>query len=157
MDLALATGRGEPLLASWDGSALVQDRHVCQIGERDELEPDYYRDIEATRIRRFPVRMVTSVGISSVVKAALAPVDGESLPLWVHVDVDVLDQAVMPAVDSPGSPGLTFEALADLLAQLLKSGRVRGLDVAIYDPDLDPTRRYAKGIVECLRQAFAAH
>jgi arginase len=27
-------------------------------------------------------------------------------PFWIHLDVDVLDQAVMPAVDSPGSPGI---------------------------------------------------
>jgi arginase family enzyme len=30
---------------------------------------------------------------------------------WLHVDLDVLDRSAMPAVDSPGTPGLTFAQL----------------------------------------------
>lgn len=61
----------------------------------------------------------------------------------------------MPAVDSPGAPGLTFAELAALVAALLATGRFGGADVAIYDPDLDPDRRYARGLVACLGTAFA--
>ena len=39
--------------------------------------------------------------------------------VWLHVDLDVLDQGVMPAVDSPGSPGLDFAQLAGLLSRLV--------------------------------------
>lgn len=155
MDLALATGRGEPLLALWDGAPLVADELVSQIGERDELDPDYdYRDIETTRIRRFPVRAVQRSGIARTVAAVLAPVGGLEPPLWLHVDLDVLDEGVMPAVDSPGSPGLSYEALSELIGRLLASGRIVGLDVAIYDPDLDPDGAYAGRIVDCLARAF---
>lgn len=156
MDLALATGRGEPLLAEWNEQPLVEDRHVSQIGERDELDSDYaYRDIEATRIRRFPVRSVLEKGVAATVDEALAPVDGQSLPLWLHIDLDVLDGRLMPAVDSPGSPGLTFEGLSELAGRMLASGRCIGADVAIYDPDLDPDRRHARALVACLGRAFA--
>ncbi len=72
---------------------------------------------------------------------------------WVHVDLDVLDQRVMNAVDSPGSPGLDFPQLATLLRTLLASGRVIGLDVCIYDPDLDPGHHLAQPIVDCLVDA----
>lgn len=34
---------------------------------------------------------------------------------WVHLDVDVLDQAIMPAVDCPGSPGIPPEDLVAIL------------------------------------------
>jgi arginase len=60
--------------------------------------------------------------------------------VWLYADLDVLDQVVMPAVDSPGSPGLDFAQLAELLSRLL--GRVIGLDVTIYDPELDPAGEY---------------
>lgn len=156
MDLALATGRGEPLLADWGGAPLVDDALVSQIGERDELDPDYdYRDIEATRIRRFPVRAVKRSGLASVVRSVLAPVEGREPGLWLHVDLDVLDAEIMAAVDSPGSPGFSYAELAELLGRLLASGRVIGLDVTIYDPDLDPDRRHAPRIVDCLAEAFA--
>jgi arginase len=75
--------------------------------------------------------------------------------VWLHVDLDVLDQGVLPAVDSPGSPGLDFAQLADLLARLVGTGRVIGLDVTIYDPELDPKGEYLPAIVDCLASGLA--
>jgi arginase len=60
----------------------------------------------------------------------------------------------MPAVDSPGSPGLSFEQLAELMSRLINSGHILGVDVTIYDPDLDPMQSYARAIVDCLANAF---
>ena len=155
MDLALATGRGEPLLSMWNGRALVMDRNVVQIGERDELDQDYaYRDIEGTCIGRLPVRTVQTLGVQTTVERTLAKLADASVPLWLHIDLDVLDQAVLPAVDSPGSPGLTFEELAELVGRFLKSRRLIGMDIAIYDPDLDPSGRHARAIVRCFQAAF---
>ena len=57
---------------------------------------------------------------------------------WLHVDLDVLDEKVMPAVDSPGSPGFDYAQLADLVGRLAASGRIVGADFAIYDPERDP-------------------
>lgn len=157
MDLALATGRGEPLLADWDGRPLVADDRVVQIGERDELTADFdYRDIEDTAIHRIPVRRLLANGIAATVQYALSVGAAQSLRFWLHIDLDVLDGKVMPAVDSPGSPGLTHDQLADLVEGLLASGRIRGASVTIYDPELDRTGRYAREIVACLGRAFDA-
>ncbi len=57
---------------------------------------------------------------------------------WVHLDADVLDPTVMPAVDSPDPDGLLPGELLALLRPLLASPRCVGLNVTIYDPDLDP-------------------
>jgi len=56
----------------------------------------------------------------------------------VHVDADVLDDAVMPAVDHRQPGGLTPGELATILAAAMASGRVAGVDVTIYNPALDP-------------------
>jgi arginase len=58
--------------------------------------------------------------------------------LWVRLDADVLDPGVMPAVDSPDDDGLFPDGLAALLRRLVRSPRCVGLNVTIYDPDLDP-------------------
>jgi arginase len=68
----------------------------------------------------------------------------------------VLDQTVIPAVDSPGSPGLDFVQLAELLSRLVTGGRVIGPDVTIYDPELDPDGSYLPGIVACLGAGLKA-
>jgi len=155
MDLALATGRGEKLLAAWEGRPLVADRDVVQIGERDELSADYdYRDIEQTEILRIPVRWVLKNGVEATIARALASGGGASQPRWLHVDLDVLDERVMAAVDSPGRPGLQFDELARLIAGLMRAGRIVGADVAIFDPELDPMGTYARAIVACLGHVF---
>ena len=56
----------------------------------------------------------------------------------MHVDADVLDDAVMPAVDHRQPGGLTPGELATILAAAMASGRVAGVDVTIYNPALDP-------------------
>lgn len=44
----------------------------------------------------------------------------------------------MPAVDSPDPDGLFPDELLALLRPLVRSPRCAGLNVTIYDPDLDP-------------------
>jgi arginase len=73
---------------------------------------------------------------------------------WLHVDVDVLDQKVMPAVDSPGSPGLNLDQLATLIKRLRASARIIGADISVFDPELDPEGRHARALARCLAQAF---
>jgi arginase len=56
----------------------------------------------------------------------------------------------MGAVDSPEPDGLRCEELVELLAPLVRDQRARGLEVTIYDPALDPTRRDAATLVALL-------
>ena len=74
---------------------------------------------------------------------------------WLHLDVDVLDDAIMPAVDSPQPDGLTVAELETLVAPLLDSGTVVGAEVTIYDPDLDPTGAAGRQLVGVLARLFA--
>jgi arginase len=70
------------------------------------------------------------------------------------VDADVLDPSVMPAVDTPEPGGLRLEELEVLLRALLATGRAAGVQVCIYDPDLDSDRRYARSLCGVLAAAF---
>ena len=161
MDLALATGRGERILTQWPGieGPLVADEDAVQAGERDAESPDYdkyYGDIVRTTITRLTIQQIQREGIPRTAERIVARLAERKLDrAWVHVDLDVLDEKVMNAVDSPGTPGFDFTQLAQLLRALVHSGRVIGLDACIYDPDLDPGHRFAKPIVECLTTALA--
>jgi arginase len=160
MDLALVTGRGEPLLTRWpdiDGP-LVRDEDAIQLGERNALSEGFrasYGDIERTAITRYIIQDVLEAGIEHIALSVIERLRARGLDrVWLHVDLDVLDQSVMPAVDSPGSPGLTFAQLRSLLARLYRSGRVAGGTTTIYDPARDPENRYAAPIVVTLGEAF---
>ena len=75
-------------------------------------------------------------------------------PFWVHLDIDVLDRAVMPALDSPGSPGIGLPDLEALLGALASRDAFAGMTVTIYDPDLDPAGTCADLIAALLAGVF---
>jgi arginase len=159
MDLALASGRGEALLTEWgdEFTPLVADERIVQIGEREDQDTDYaYPDIQHTRIHRINIRTALAQGIEATAREASGHLRVQHLQrIWLHVDVDVLDQKVMPAVDSPGSPGLNFDQLATLIKRLRASGGIIGADISVFDPELDPEGRYARGLVHTLVDGFA--
>ena len=162
MDLALASGRGERLLTHWPevGSPLVEDADIVQIGERGSDEPwfkQFYGDILETAITRLTAQYVLEEGIDIGAHRVLARLENRGLEkAWLHVDLDVLDQKVMPAVDSPGSPGFDYEQLAQLMRLLVASGRIAGADFAIYDPERDPGHAHARGLVGCIAKGIKA-
>ncbi len=156
MDLALASGRGELLLTDWPeiGKPLASDADVIQLGERNAESPsfkDYYGDILRTEITQFTIQRVLSDGIDATARRVIAKLEARGLDeVWLHVDLDVLDQSVMPAVDSPGSPGLDYLQLTELVGALCASGRIVGTNFTIYDPERDPEARYASPLVRCI-------
>jgi len=158
MDLALTTGRGEPLLTEWPRGVgpLVPDEQVVQIGERAGRNADLAcPDANNTAITRLDVFTAREFGPAEVIERTLAVLAKQrDWPFWIHLDVDVLDQTVMPAVDSPGSPGIDEPDLVDLLRALLKQELCAGMTVTIYDPDLDPQGEFAARIVALLRRVF---
>lgn len=157
MDLALATGRGDPLMTDWPGvpPPLVPDEQVVQIGEREGHKPDYaWRDVFDTAFNRIDVFEARKLGADAVVGSALATIDRKDWPFWLHFDIDVLDQTVMPAVDSPGSPGIEPDELRRILARLAGNPRCAGMNVTIFDPDLDPDGKLAKWLVDFLGGVF---
>lgn len=158
MDLALATGRGEALMTDWPdvASPLVPEEHVIQIGEREGHSPDFaWPDVEKTAMTRIDVFAARQIGPQAVIDRTNTTLDQEpNRPFWIHFDVDVLDQAVMPAVDTPGTPGIDLEDVTVILRSLIAAPRCRGMSVTIFDPDLDPTGELARLLVHLLKGVF---
>lgn len=154
MDLAIVTGRGEPLATQWPRIAgpLVEDHHVVQIGERESRDADFaWPDINDTQITCIDVFQAREIGATAVVRRANEVIDKASTTgFWLHLDIDVLDQTVMPAVDSPGSPGIDLPELERILSKLIRRGDCVGMTVTVFDPDLDPDGTYAKLLVSLL-------
>jgi arginase len=158
MDLALATGRGETLMTEWPGVAapLVPDAQVIQLGEREGRDADWaWPDIKETAIRLLEIHEVKANGADWALAQILQVIARQpEWPFWVHFDVDVLDQSVMPAVDSPGSPGIQPHDLRRILRTLVHEPRCAGMTMTIFDPDLDPNGVYASLLVRVLADVF---
>ena len=150
-DLAAVTGRAAPQLADIDGlSPYVREEDVVALGER-EGDPGERAAIAETAITVHDLDALRSLGIAgAVAEVRTRLADG----YWIHVDADVIDSALLPAVDSPAPDGLTFEELAELLRGLL-AGPALGLQVTVFDPDLDPDGSQARALTDCLVSAAA--
>jgi arginase len=154
-DLALVTGRGQPDISDMDGlSPYVRDEDVSVVGIRnydecrDELMALKIQLAVAEDIRR---------DAEAVAREALTRLESDELGgFWVHMDADVLDPSVMPAVDSPDPRGLAIDEVGLLLRTLVTSPRCAGFQLTIYDPDLDPDGRCAKLLADLVEHALAA-
>jgi arginase len=154
MDLAIVSGRGPAVLADIDGlRPLVRDEDIVAFGYRDAAEQREHgsQDIRATSIHTFPLDRVRSLGIPDAAAQALTGLRLDRLEgLWLHLDADVLNDAIMPAVDYRMPGGLDWNELSALLGLLMGTGKVVGLNIGIFNPKLDPDGSVARRFSTCL-------
>src|SRR5436190_19912458 len=161
MCLALAVGRGDTPLARLTGDApLVRAKDVVLIGRRDAAEPWYgHAALAASPILDIPGTARSERGVADVAAATLKRLTSpgsseEPRGFWIHLDADVINPTVMPAVDSPEPGGPTIEELVDLLTPLVRHPRALGLELTIYDPGLDPDRSCATRLLSLLENVL---
>ncbi len=160
MDLAIVSGRGPNVLTNIDGlKPLVRDQDIIVFGYRDAEQAASYgsQDVRDTNMHVFDLPYIRKIG--TITAAASQAVDilanNELDGFWIHLDADVLDDSIMPAVDYRlGGGGLSFSELSELLKTIVASDRAVGIDITIFNPllDLDGsiTRRFVLSLVQGL-------
>jgi arginase len=150
MDLAILTGHGPPGLLE-SSVPLLEPAAVVLLGHRPaELHPDVARE----NARLDPaIHAVTAVevlerGAAGVGKAAAARL--AERPAWLHLDLDALDQGVLPAVSYPQPLGLDWNDLLELVRPLVPAPALIGISVADFNPDRDADGAHAAQVVEVL-------
>ena len=159
-DLAFATGRGPDIVCDLEGKRpLVRDgdvvvlacrdagdreRRGCQPLPRDMLvlDREHVRQVGAAGAARQAVTFLTRDG---------GPPDG----FWIHLDADVFDETIMQSVDDPRPDGLTWDDGIAVLRTAIASSQAAGLQVAIYNPDIDKDGSNGRGLAAAIRSALA--
>jgi arginase len=160
-DLAFATGRGPDVVTDIEGrrplvraedvvvfacrDAADRERRGCQPLPEDLLviDRDQVRRVGAAAAAREAVRYLTREG---------GPQDG----FWIHLDADVFDETIMQAVDDPRPDGLAWDEVVSALSIAAGSGHAVGLQVAIYNPDIDAAGSNGRGLAATVREALTA-
>lgn len=153
MCLSLASGRGKTPLARLAGrTPLVDGRHVALVGRRDAADSWYgHAALAASPILDLPDSELLTQDLSELAAATLTQVAvPDARGFWIQLDADVLNPAVMFAVDSPAPGGPMPHELVSLLAPLVHHPRALGLSLTTYDPALDPDRSCARRLVGLL-------
>ncbi|HXV42566.1 MAG TPA: arginase family protein [Anaerolineae bacterium] len=155
MDLAILTGFGPAGLVDLAGAPpLVSPQDIVVLGYRDAEEAA--KDGALDPLTAAPgITLVDAQAIRQSDPAVLGAetakrFEAEPKRFWLHFDLDVLDQDILPAVDYRMPNGLHWQEVAELIHPLAHSPALVGADITIYNPNLDPGGQYAKQIVSWL-------
>jgi arginase len=155
MDLAIVTGVGDDAITNINQlKPYVAEAKTAQFANRcydKTFNGNFYNtDIFSADLPVLREKGIVETAYEFIEKLKRNKVEG----VWLHVDADVLDSELMPAVDSPQEDGLSYDELKTLLKTFIKSGLVTGFQLTIYDPDLDPERTIGKRLVDELVDLF---
>jgi arginase len=150
MDLAILTGHGPQGLLERE-EPLLEPAAVVLLGHRPaELHPDVAREnarldpaIHALTAPEVRERGAARVGTDAAARLV-------ERPAWLHLDLDVLDESVLPAVSYPQPLGLDWDELVALLRPLVAAPNLLGASVADFNPDRDINGTHAARVVQAL-------
>jgi arginase len=153
MDLALVTGRGPEIVSDLEGRRpLVLDEDAVVFGFRDAQHAAEGSQPLASTIAAIDLATVRELGVEQAACDAVAHLEREEGPagFWIHFDVDVLDDGIMPAVDYRLPDGLGWAELSAVLRRAVTSDRSAGLEITIFNPTLDTDNKIARALVDVL-------
>lgn len=154
MELAIVSGRGPDILTNIDNlRPLVRDTDVVVFGYRDSKQAaiDRSQNVKDTEMHVFDLLTVKELNIHSATSMAIERLLSNQLDgFWIHLDVDVLEDSIMPAVDYRQSDGIGFSDLSQLLRILLAYKNVVGMTITIFNPRLDFGGSIARRLVSSI-------
>jgi arginase len=159
MDLALVTGAGKPEnLARLDPAGpLVSTAYTSVFGFRDDDQVAKHGggDPRAAGIHCQSLQDIRIAGFGTSSDNALRRVLSSGKPFWIHLDLDVLDDAVMPANDHRLADGLSIGEVVAMVRRAIATGQAAGINVTIFNPDLDWDGSVARRIADMLVAALS--
>jgi len=136
MPLAVAAGQcWKTLAGTIPGYRPIAASDILHLGARD-LDPG-----EAALLNQRAVTVITASELqSSGAKPALSVALDRlvSRPVYLHIDLDVLDPTLAPTNEYYAPSGLTPDELVELVTLLHTRTQVSALCFASYDPAYDP-------------------
>ncbi|MFJ8260855.1 agmatinase [Rummeliibacillus sp. NPDC094406] len=104
------------------------DGRIFQFGIRSGLKEEFEWSKEHTYMERFSIDT-----LSEVVN------DLKDLPVYVTIDLDVLDPGTFPGTGTPEPGGITYKELLNGMQQLSKLNNIVAADVVELSPQYDPS------------------
>ena len=155
MAASIVTGNGHKKLTNiLNLSPYIKEENLWCVGNR-EYDDEYENEIRNSTATYLSLEMLRKQGIENCVSSFLSEMKDKNLDgFWLHIDVDVLNDSIMPCVDSRTPDGLTYDEFNELTSYLFESEKLSGLEITILDPDLDPTGQYTKEFVANISATF---
>ncbi len=186
MNIAITAGMGVPELVNmFDHAPLLLPENIVLYGTRD-LDPGERKLVERSRVALYDADSVREVTPAGAVKDIVADLTGRTRTalydadsvryltparaaedivadltkrtekIYVHIDLDVMDESVLAAHCLPVPNGLSREEFVTSVRGLLLSGRLCGMGVMVFNAEKDPDGTDAKTVVDIIAEIFRA-
>jgi len=156
MALAGIIGKGSPeLVRFWGEPPLVREPDTLIYG-LVRLDPPEQEFLSRSPMRHVYAADIQSKGAAAAAQSALSQLHADARDFLIHLDLDVIAQEEFPAVNVPGSGGLSFGEVQASLAEFAKGKNLLGLDIAQYNPEKDPDGSACSKVVDLLVEALRA-
>lgn len=154
MDLAIITGTGHEKLTDIQGlQPYFSEENIYCAGNAETDDDEYVAQILHSDIHYFDIDQLRKNGFSKTAENFLKMISSKTLDgFFIHLDVDVLHDKIMPAVDSRMEDGIDYENLKDILKPLIHSPLCFGIEITVLDPDYDKNGTYTQAFVKNLIQ-----
>ena len=124
MPLAMLVGRGEQTMPEGVGLLSLPEEQILLTDARD-LDP-------AEKTALLESELVRLTNVEDLIRYPLP-----ELPIYLHLDVDIIDPSEAPAMNylAPGGP--SAGELQEAFRYLARTEKVRAVSVSAWNPDLD--------------------
>lgn len=154
MCLAMTCGRGPRLGEEIEKHRpLVGEERLVHVGSR-ALDPPEVQAFNSSPAKLFTAQQVKKTGAAEVAEEAARHLANRSEWVACHLDVDVVDPAWIPAVNYPTPGGLTLYETATVIRALVKTEKMKLLELAAYNPSSDKDGSSAIAVVDLIRKAL---
>jgi arginase len=120
MALAILTGRAPGLFPDTSGLRPVADTDIVLADARD-LDPAERDALAASQVRRVPAD-------PAAITLALSELG--RTPVYLHLDVDVIDSAQLPGLRFPSGPGPSVTQIEECLAAVCATADLKAACIA---------------------------
>lgn len=154
MDLAIVSGYGHEKLTDIDGlKPYFQEENIFCAGNAETDDEEYTAEIIRSDIQYYDLDGLRENGFAKTAENFLTMVHHKDLDgFFIHLDVDILKDELMPAVDSRMEDGIDYSHLTEMLVPLVRSPKCFGIQITILDPDYDPEGVYTRPFIDNLIQ-----
>ncbi len=154
MCLAMACGRTPDVDLNVGAPPVLGEERLVHVGSRALDKPEI-EAFNSSPARLYTAQQVKRTGAADVAEESARHLENRSDWIACHLDIDVVDPSFIPAVNYPTPGGLTLDEAAMVMRALVKTGKLRVLEVAAYNASRDRRGASAKAVVALLNSAFA--
>lgn len=157
MDIGIVCGGGPAVLRGLDGAPdpLVWPADCVVIGNRfeDDSSADE-RELAHPLIQQIPGAQLRRVDAGEIGTAIAERLARQAGAIWLHIDCDVLDEQVMPAVTYTQSGGATWDDLEALIGSIARRPELVGVSLADFVPAKDPGGQLATRLAQLVARGL---